>query len=78
MHPSACKVAQQASASLLLPLQQESRAKETITALKGELDGLTTLVEAGPERDHEEQIARLMVEKEELLSERDAQVRALP
>ena len=56
---------------------QEAKARETITALKGELDTLSSLVESGPERDNEEQIARLMVEKEDLLSERDAQVRGL-
>ena len=57
---------------------QEARARETITALKGELDQLNVLVESGAERDNEEQIARLMVEKEDLLSERDAQVRLCP
>lgn len=53
---------------------QEAKARETIEALKNELDNLSALAESGPERDNEEQIARLMVEKEDLLSERDAQV----
>ncbi|KAK9800214.1 hypothetical protein WJX73_010295 [Symbiochloris irregularis] len=54
--------------------EKEQRARDTIAALKGELDNLSSLVETAPEREHEEHIARLMLEKEEIMQTRDNQL----
>jgi len=57
--------------------EKEARAKETITQLKTEIANLSRLVEqgAGLSMGQENTLNELMREKEELTSERDAQVR---
>jgi hypothetical protein len=56
--------------------EKESRAKETISSLKGEITNLSKLVEqgAGLSVGQEEELNGLLAEKDQLVAERDAQV----
>lgn len=60
-----------------MPPAQEARALDTITTLQGEIDTLNSLVDTAADREQDEQLSKLMIEKEELLSQRDAQVSLL-
>jgi hypothetical protein len=56
--------------------EKESRAKETINSLKGEITNLSKLVEqgAGLSVGQEQQLNDLLAEKDQLVAERDTQV----
>ena len=66
----------QSTGSLAEPVAglQEAKARETIATLKAELDTLSTLVETAADRANEELVAKLILEKEDLMQQRDAQV----
>jgi len=75
MHHLPC-VFRSAAARCIDQNQQESRAKETIAALKAEVAHLQRLAEAGQALSSGEEatLAALVRQKEELTKERDEQV----